>query len=118
MGDLEFDPRATERLFEFVREHTPPDSVIAFGHIPAALLAWKTHRTVVSYDPAPYCRPANTDMWRRLDHQLPLDYILLSSFTDVDTSNLLEGFDLIATDETRWLRVWLFGRANAKGPVR
>jgi hypothetical protein len=117
MGDIEFDPRATGRLYAFVREHTPPDSVIAFGHIPAALLAWHTHRTVVSYDPAPYSRPANTEMWRRLDHQLPLDFILLSSFTDVDTSDVLEGFDLVATDETRYLHAWLFGRADAHGRV-
>jgi hypothetical protein len=117
MGDLQFDPRATERLYAFVREHTPPDSVIAFGHIPAALLAWHTHRTVVSYDPAPYSRPANTEMWRRLDHQLPLDFIVLSSFTDVDTSDVLEGFELLATDETRYLRAWLFGRKGARGRV-
>lgn len=117
MGDIEFDPRATERLYAFVREHTPPDSVIAFGHIPATLLAWHTHRTVVSYDPAPYSRPANTEMWRRLDHQLPLDFILLSSFTDVDTSDVLEGFELLATDETRYLRAWLFGRKGARGHV-
>ena len=115
MGDIEFDPRATERLYAFVREHTPPDSVIAFGHIPAALLAWHTHRTVVSYDPAPYSRPANTEMWRRLDHQLPLDFIVLSSFTDVDTSDMLEGFDLVATDQTRYLRAWLFARKGARG---
>jgi 4-amino-4-deoxy-L-arabinose transferase-like glycosyltransferase len=118
MGDIQFDPRATERLFEFVREHTPPDSVIAFGHIPAPLLAWKTHRTVVSYDPAPYSRPGNTEMWRRLDHQLPLDFILLSSFTDANTSDVLEGFDLVATDQTRWLRAWLFGRADAQARGR
>jgi 4-amino-4-deoxy-L-arabinose transferase-like glycosyltransferase len=118
MGDIEFDPRATERLFEFVRAHTPPDSVIAFGHIPAPLLAWKTHRTVVSYDPAPYSRPANTEMWRRLDRQLPLDFILLSSFTDVDSSNLLEGFELVATDQTRWLHAWLFARAGTNGRAR
>ncbi len=110
MGDLRFDPRATERLFAFVRERTPPDAVIAFGHIPAALLAWKTHRTVVSYDPGPGGRPADTDSWRRLDRQLPLDFILLSSFTDADTTNLLGGFELVATDETRWLQAWLFGR--------
>jgi len=118
MGDMAFDPRATERLYAFVREHTPPDCVIAFGHIPAALLAWNTHRTVVSYDPAPYSRPGNTEMWRRLDDELPLDFILLSSFTDVDTSDVLEGFDLVATDETRYLRAWLFGRAHPHGGVR
>jgi 4-amino-4-deoxy-L-arabinose transferase-like glycosyltransferase len=118
MGDLQFDRRATERLFEFVRKHTPPDSVIAFGHIPAALLAWQTHRTVVSYDPAPYSRPANTDMWRRLDRQLPMDFILLSSFTDVETSKVLEGFELVATDETRWVRAWLFGRTRTHTPAK
>jgi hypothetical protein len=117
MGDMDFDPRATQRVFEFVREHTPPDSVIAFGHIPAALLAWKTHRTVVAYDPAPYSRPANTEMWRRLDDRLPMDYILLSSFTDADRSNLLEGFDLVATEKTRWVHVWLFARGKAREPA-
>ncbi|HUG54746.1 MAG TPA: hypothetical protein VMR21_14150 [Vicinamibacteria bacterium] len=118
MGDLDFDRRATERLWAFVREKTPPGSVIAFGHIPASLLAWHTHRTVVSYDPAPYSRPSDTESWRRLDAQLPLDFILLSSLTDVDTSNVLEGFELVATEETRWLRAWLFGRTKAAGRAR
>jgi hypothetical protein len=125
VGDLNFDPRATEGIADFVRANTAPDSVIAFGHIPAALLSWKTHRTVVSYDPAPDTRPGDTEMWRRLDRQLPVDYILLSSFTDTDTSNLLPGFELAATTETRWLRAWLYGRRErprqpsdqASGPV-
>jgi hypothetical protein len=42
---------------------------------------------------------------------------LLSSFTDVDTSDVLEGFELVATDETRYLRAWLFGRKGARGRV-
>lgn len=113
MGDLQYDPRATARLFEFVRRTTPPGSVIAFGHVPAALLAWNTRRTVVAYDPAPYSRPGNTDMWRRLDRQLPMDFILLSSLTDAGTSDVLEGFELVASDETRYLQAWLFGRAPA-----
>ena len=114
MGDLQFDPRATERLFAFVREQTPPGAVIAFGHIPAPLLAWHTRRTVVSYDPAPDTRPSSSEMWRSLDRRLPLDYILLSSFTDADTSNVLEGFHLLATDETRWVKIWLFGRESVR----
>jgi hypothetical protein len=116
MGDLDFDPRATERLAAFVRDHTPPGSVIAFGHVPAAWLAWETRRTVVSYDPAPYSRPANTEMWRRLDAQLPLDFILLSSFTDADTSDVLEGFELAATDRTRAVEAWLFARKTSPTP--
>ena len=52
-------------------------------------------------------------MWRRLDRQLPMDFILLSSLTDAGTSDVLEGFELVASDETRYLQAWLFGRAPA-----
>jgi len=112
MGDYTYSPGARGGIMEFVRENTPPGAVIAFGHMAAPLIAWETRRVMLSYDPAPPTRPSNSAMWRRIDAQLPLDFILLSSFTDTETQDVLEGFEQVATKDTRDLKAWLFARRH------
>lgn len=108
-GENPITKEQREKLVQFVVDNTEPDSVITCGY--TALMAWHTRRTMMIYSGHPLARVSNREMWHRIDAQVRIDHIVLTSLSGEDGSmEVLEGFKLRKTLADGDLKAWLFSR--------
>lgn len=117
-GERPMPQGAQAALVELVTANTPPDAVVA--GTPTSLLAWHTRRVIMQYSGHPNFRIQENRMWTCIDHQVPIDYILLSSLANETPQlggMLMDGFSLTASVNRPDLQAWLFKRSDRPRPV-
>jgi hypothetical protein len=111
-GDLTaISASQASKMVDFVERNTPKDAVVATCTYNSVYVSWYTRRVILQYCAAPACRISDSDMWRRIDRRLPVDYILLSSISAENPSmKVLPGFELVHTLNEPDIQAWLFAR--------
>lgn len=92
-GENDASDHQRQDMIRLIREGTDENSVIVCSHSP--FLAWQTGRTILQYSGDPRYVISDSPMWRRIDAQLHIDYIVLSSLAGPQPpTKLLPGFTL------------------------
>jgi hypothetical protein len=108
-GELPITRTQKEKLTAAIRDNTPEHSVVVCSHSP--LLAWTTQRTIMQYSGHPDYVISDSEMWRRIDRQVPIDFIVLTSLLEQGPHmKLLANFELWRASADDDIKIWLYRR--------
>ncbi|HEX6511650.1 MAG TPA: hypothetical protein VF157_05085 [Chloroflexota bacterium] len=97
-------------LSQLIDDNTPKDAIVASGT--ADLMSWNTGRTILQYSAQPRYRIGDNDMWRTIDHEIHIDYVLFTSLAgETQNSSILPGFEVVRSVDTAGMQAWLFKRS-------